>query len=266
MKHIKRFNEELSPSIYRSAGTKLLNRRFKEERGRNMIDYANEQEFGIYKIHLANTSTLIVRSATFTNPSVNFYFGAASLSSGKKIYKDADELVSEWKLGRCDLSFTIVFSFQATEKTRINTHPQLKLNKTPIFAFEVTLSDWSEGLDEWNYNTDKDEEDDTYAMFDSSFTPDIRLVRPDTDYYYGIFADRQSALKFKRNINKLIEPISSNIFDLIGLLSADTLHYEKIMGLFDKVSINGLYDVDAPNQYTDTKTFYKRWYSDSWLL
>lgn len=262
MKHIKRFNEELSPSTYRNAGMKLM-RKFKEERGRKMIDYGNEQEFGIYNIHFANSSTIIKKSATFTNPSVNFYFQSISYKGTKEVYKDAEELVSDWKLGNCDLVFTICFSFQATEETRKLDHSQLKLDKTPIFSFEVSLSDWSEGLEAWNYGStegEEYEEQDTYEMFLNSFYPSIRLVRPDNDYYYGIFADRQSALKFKRNINKLIEPISSNIFDIISAISGDATHYEEIMNLFDKISINGLYDNNPPNQSTD-----KRWYVNNIL-
>ena len=56
MKHLKRFDEELNPSTYRIAGQRLI-RKFKEERGRKLIDYGNEQQFGFYNMYVGNINT-----------------------------------------------------------------------------------------------------------------------------------------------------------------------------------------------------------------
>ena len=67
MKHLKRFNEELKPETYRSAG-RHLDYYNKRNRASALIDYANEKEFGFYKLHFANQSVIVTKAdgQTFT--------------------------------------------------------------------------------------------------------------------------------------------------------------------------------------------------------
>jgi len=286
MKHLKRFDEELNPSTYRTAGQRLI-RKFKEERGRKLIDYGNEQEFGFYNMFVGNINTKLGNNGgdpqKFTNPKATFYFN----SIGNNFYgngtaplvknKTAEELVKSWKEGDNELVFTISFRFQAAEESKINIkHDIMKESRgTPMFSFRVELSDWYNGLDEWNTDQDTgdmivgDEAHDIYDMFVNTFHyPHITLERPDDKYYFGIFSDRASANRFVKNdLPRLLEPFEGHIHDIISAIGGDPEHIDKIKelfpspeSLFGSISVNSLYDDDrkasAPNS-----NFSSRWFN-----
>ena len=131
------------------------------------------------------------------------------------------------------------------------------------------MSDWFDGIDEWNENADTGEsmigtehEQDTMDMFENSFYPRIYLEKPLDKYYFGIFADRQSALKFKRELPKLIDPIQPMVFDVMSVIGADSEHIERMMGLFGKISINSLYEED-PNPKISGSDLSNRWFKNN---
>jgi hypothetical protein len=288
MKHLKRFDEELNPSTYRTAGQRLI-RKFKEERGRKLIYYGNEQEFGFYNMCVGNINTKLGNNGgdpqKFTNPKATFYFN----SIGENFYgngtaplvknKTAEELVKSWKEGDNELVFTISFRFQAAEESKINIkHDIMKESRgTPMFSFRVELSDWYNGLDEWNTDQDTgdmivgDEAHDIYDMFVNTFHyPHITLERPDDKYYFGIFSDRASANRFVKNdLPRLLEPFEGHIHDIISAIGGDPEHIDKIKelfpspeSLFGSISVNGLYDDDRKASASNSN-FSNRWFSDN---
>ena len=58
---------------------------------------------------------------------------------------------------------------------------------------------------------------------------------------YGIFTDRQSALKFKRNLPSLINPHKEKIMDLLSIIGGGGDEVEDIFESFNKIRINALY-------------------------
>ncbi len=284
MKHLRRFDEELDPTTYRRAGQRLIGK-FKEERGRKLVDYGNEKEFGFYNMYFANVNGKIGKdySLKFTNPKADFYFqnvdqmnvdanGNAMLRS-----KSADDLVNWWKKGD-NLCFTICFRFFASEESKaaVDHHSSLVSSKgAPMFSFKVRLSDWFDGIEEWN--TDEsigdgnignligtDREHDTYEMFENTFCPQILLERPADKHYYGIFSDRASALKFKRQLPSLIEPFEGHIHDIISAIGGESEHLDKIMDLFKNISLNGLYD-DEKSPNVPNGDYSRRWFNNNKL-
>lgn len=284
MKHLKRFDEELRPQTYRTAGQRLISK-FKEERGRKLIDYGNEQQFGFYNMYVGNSNTKLGNKdpQKFTNPKATFYFN----SIGNNFYgngteplvknKTAEELVKSWKEGDSELAFTISFRFQAAEESKINIkHDIMEESRgTPMFSFRVELSDWYNGLDEWNTDQDTgdmivgDEAHDIYDMFVNSFHyPHITLERPDDKYYFGIFSDRASANRFVKNdLPRLLEPFEGHIHDIISAIGGDPEHIDKIKelfpspeSLFGSISVNGLYDDDRKASASNSN-FANRWFN-----
>ena len=256
MKHLKRFDEELDPNTYRSAGKKLINK-FKEERGAKLVDYGNEKEFGFYNMYFCNNNGKIGKPIKVTNPKAQFYFGEFDIHSfdgdGKLSikHKSAEELVSSWKRGD-ELAFTINFSFMATEEAKRQTnHSGLKqINGVPMFSIKVQLSDCMNGLDEWNIDQETGEvitgpeAHDIYDLLENSFCNEMTLQRPLNKNHFGIFTDRASAFKFKKELPKLIEPFEGHIHDIISVIGGESEQIEKIMDLFKKITLNGLYDDD----------------------
>ena len=275
MKHLRRFDEELKPQTYRNAGRGLMNK-FKEERGGKLIDYGNEQEFGFYNIYFANNNGKIGSAPLkFTNPKADFFFqsvGKESFDANGNIsitQKSAEDLVSAWKQGKDELGFTISFRFMATEEAKTQAeHSALKQwNGTPIFSFRVHLSDWFDGLDEWNTDQETGElitgpaAHDIYDMFENTFhSAEITLERPADKHWFGVFADRASALKFKRELPRLIEPFEGHIHDIISVIGGESEQVEAIMDLFRKITLNGLYDDNAKARVANSD-FTKRWFN-----
>ena len=75
MKHLKKFNEELKPDTYRNAANKLRHYN-KDKKSKDLLDWADKQEFGYYNMCLTNNSSIITKNDTFTSISyciVNLY-------------------------------------------------------------------------------------------------------------------------------------------------------------------------------------------------
>lgn len=265
MKHLRRFDERLDTKTYRSAGDALI-RKFQVPRGKALIDYANEKEFGFYKMKYGNRN--IMFEGQFTKPQVRFYchplIPPIQGDEFKIVCKDAEELVGGWLDGRYELSVTMCFMFMPTEKTKTE-QPSIFSNyksatQFPMFSIKLGISDWYEGLDEWNTDQDTGERiepgADANHLFENSFHPFLCIEKPDDRYNFGIFADRASALKFKRELPKLVEPYLQNVFDIISIVGGDSEHYEKIAGLFDKISLNGLYDDSKYTSGDMSKTWF----------
>jgi hypothetical protein len=120
----------------------------------------------------------------------------------------------------------------------------------------VCLSDWEDGLDEYNYEY-TNSTIDIIELYDISRIVDIRLSKLMDKNIYGIFADRQSANKFRRNLPKLIEPHKGKIMDLLSILSADTDNLEDILESFSKIRINSLYQDENVKGANLDKIWYK---------
>jgi hypothetical protein len=58
---------------------------------------------------------------------------------------------------------------------------------------------------------------------------------------YGIFADSQSALKFKRNLPSLVNPHKEKIMDLLSIIGGGADEVEDIFESFNKIRVNSLY-------------------------
>lgn len=274
MKHLKRFDEELKPETYRRAGRSLQNR-FKEERGAKLIDYGNKQEFGTYNIIFAtdgsvNGSVVILSDAKVTKPSAEFTFQPQWKNkfdnNGKLIdeIKSAEELVKAWKEGECELAFNISFRFIATEEAKLKTkNTDIRdYRGAPVFSFDVTLNDFQYGLEEWNSEADPGEEHDLFEMFETEFFPQITLAKPKTPMGgYGIFADRQSALLFKRSLPNLVEKFDDQIQEIVSVIGGESEHIERIKSLFQKVSLNGLYEDSYGTEHTKGVKLSHRWFA-----
>ena len=274
MKHLKRFDEELNPETYRIAGRKLQ-QRFKEERGSKLIDYGNKQEFGTYNIIFAKDastsgSPVILADAKMTNPKAEFTFQPQWKNrwdnGGRPIdeIKSAEELVKAWKEGECELAFNISFRFMATEESKLKSkNTELRdWRGAAVFSFDVTLHDYADGLDEWNSEAEPGEEHDLFEMFETDFYPQITLAMPKTpNGTFGIFADRQSALLFKRSLSNLVEQFDDQIQEIVSVIGGESEHIEKIKSLFQKVSLNGLYEDSFGTEHTKNIHLAHRWFN-----
>jgi hypothetical protein len=273
MKHLKRFDEELKPETYRRAGQRLQ-ARFKEERGAKLIDYGNKQEFGTYNIIFAKDSgtncSVILADAKVTEPNAEFTFQPQWKNrwdnSGKLIdeIKSAEELVKAWKQGECELAFNISFRFKATEESKLRSKNTDLRNwrGAPVFSFNVTLHDFADGLDEWNLEAEPGFEHDLFEMFETDFHAKITLAMPKTPMgVYGIFADRQSALLFKRSLPNLVEKFDDQIQEIVSVIGGESEHIEKIKSLFQKVSLNGLYEDSYGTEHTRNISLSSRWFN-----
>lgn len=279
MKHLKKFNEELEPETYRRAG-RHLDYYNKSKRASALIDYADEKEFGFYKMHFANPSTLVTKGdgQTFTNLSlIGIYMGPrGNISDQNNIlsYKNRDKeeallnkLVNDWKEGDKILSLTFEFGVKATRETLTNTSinhfksPERPsgadykyMSYIPIFAIELEFSEWYDGIEEWDADAKWEAENngekfipsDIYKFFDWTKSFDLTIARPYSGYF-GIFADRRSAQKFKNWLLSIVnEKIKDVIMELLSIVGGEAKDIERAMNKFKNISLNGLYDDEKP--------------------
>jgi len=268
MKHIKKFNEELKPEVYRRAG-RILTRMNKVSRGAPLVDYGDEKEFGFYNIHFANSSTLIGSSLQFTNPKVNFYFQPFNVTGRDSVVEiknlDEESLVQSWLKGDINLAVTFQFSFQASQsvKNKINNSSLNTWGSCPIFAIQLNMCDFDEGLDEWNTNQEtgeifpEDERLDMYHYFDNTSIAELSLKRP-TGHFFGIFSDRKSALKFKKELPNLIEPHMEKVMDVLSIVGGDSADIERVKKSFNKIRVNSLYEDE---KLINTSGLSNRWFT-----
>ncbi len=276
MKHIKKFNEELKPDTYRSAGRQLdyFN---KTKRASALIDYADEKEFGFYNMHFASPSGLITKGSgqTFTNPSLTgIYIGPrGNMSEDNNIlyYRNRgreedllNKLVNDWKEGSNMLALTFEFGVKATRETLSNnsishlkspTVDRKYVSYIPIFAIELEFSEWYDGLEEWDYDAKvearmNDEEfipSDVYKFFEWTKSFDLTLSKP-LGGYFGIFADRRSSQKFKNWLLSIVDDkIKDTIMNLLSIVSGEAEDIERAINKFKNIRLNALYDDENPN-------------------
>ena len=248
MKYIKKFNEELSPETYINAGHSLKYMG-KSKRSSALIDHGNELKYGNYNMVLANSSGIIAKD-NFTRPVCNFYFGQPNSNSVTRVSED--DIIRLWEEGESGLIVTFEFCFYATESTKINKNTSTtrgvfeRHSGVPMFSISVALTDWNDGLDNWrtDYGTHEDAPHvDISELYRWTHCVIPSIDKPVDVQYFGIFADRKSALKFKRELPKLIEPYKEKIVDLLG-------------------SINYLYD-DETSSSAQEQRLGKKWFRGS---
>ena len=282
MKHLKHFNEELDPQKYIRAGSRLSNLG-KTSRGSKLVDYGYEKSWGFYNVHIGNMgdSSWGLYTGKLTNPECKFHYGLPHWDGPQNnktttLIKTIDEedLLKNWTDGRETLSFTLEFTMQLSEESKLDLISKNKIakgwssyNKIPLFVLHVELSDWSDGLREYNYLEGDDEYlkpgDENYhdvsMMYANTSQILLTLMPLFTKDYFGIFADRKSAVKFKRELPKLIDPYKSHIMDLLSLVSASTDNLERLMDKIYNMSVNYLYQDEVPKGVGSSA------YRDSWF-
>ena len=262
MKYIKRFNEELKPETYISAGNRLINMPGGgKRRSSPLIDYGLEKKWGFYKMHWANTSTILGKDLTFTNLRCESYFGRPDSSKIETFRYSAEDAVELWRQGDHPLCMTFNFVFQPTEETKDKMTTSSELYQNPMFSFEVWFSNWEEGLDSynWDYHTEEpitgDSVVDLNGLYKWTNELTIYKKKPVKMYYgkqygfFGIFSDRSSALKFKRELNDLLEPHKEKVMELLSCVNAGADAIEEYEDRINKISLNNLFSVDAERDY-----------------
>ena len=277
MKHLKRFNEELLPQTYRSAAWKLRDYN-KDKKSKNLLDWADKQEFGYYNMCLVNSSAIIAKNDTFTNPKlIGMYYGdVKSGERNKPIYGEnilrsshsdtlANKLVNDWKEGRAELAITFEFGFQPTSQTK-SKHTYLgnpsKENQrwdigqsVPMFSIELQLSNWYDGIEDWDsdakWEAERSGEEFTpttlYDFYKYSAEENLYLKRPNVEIFYGVFTDRGSASKFLNFLKSSIDDkVKEKIMDVLSIIGGESEDLERILNSFNKVRVHGLYD----NEFT----------------
>ncbi len=288
MKYLKPFNEELNPSTYRNAAAKL-DYYNKSSRSRALFDYADEKQYGFYKLHLANNSMIVDKNATFTQPKlIGVYYGSADnmsqnvLSYGVDADKVVNQAVKNWISGNDMLGVVFEFGFRPTKETMYKKdfahykNPQRPngvggylSGYVPFFSLELELSEWHDGLEDWDSEAkwDAEQSGDEFIpstvdkFYDWTKSRDLRISAPNFGYF-GIFADRSSALKFKNWLQTIVnEDIKERMMDLLTIVSNDADDVDKIIQKFNNIRIHGLYD-DEPDKGS-VNQLKNKWYYKS---
>lgn len=191
---------------------------------------------------------------------------------------DANHLVSKCANAEESLCVTFEFGFRPTRETiNINRsknpnnsaldellrNPSSKCrrwdlygNRVPLFSIQLSLCSWDEGLESWDaeakWQAEHDGEEFTPSTFNDIYEYEnqarLEIVRPNipTTRNCGIFADRQSAFKFKKLLPELInEEAKSKIVDILRIVGATGENLDKALKSFDNIRLNGLYDGDC---------------------
>lgn len=270
MKYIKRFNEDLNPNSYIQAGYRLRQLPGDQQKGKkrstSLIDYGLEMQYGFYNMHWANAAGVSVQSVKFTNPKCECYFGRPDSSDINTFNYSPEQVVEYWAAGNQPLCMTFNFTFQAAEETKdkYDTYQELKTSYLPMFSFQVWFSNWDEGLDSYNWDYDNEEPMTGDAVVDVSgmykWTNGIVVMKskPVKKYYgkeypyFGIFSDRQSALKFKRQLNDLISPHKEKVMELLSCVNASADSLDEFEDKINKISVNSLFSVDIDKNSQST--------------
>ena len=297
MKHLKRFNEELKPDTYRSAAYKLRDYN-KDKKSKDLLDWADKKEFGYYNMCFANSSAIITKESTFTNPKlIGMYYGGVKTGErNKPLYgedilryvdseKLANKLVNDWKEGE-SLAITFEFGFQATSQTKsLHSYlhkPSEELNRwalgqsVPMFSIELELSSWSDGIEDWDSDVRWDVENRHDGDIGEEFTPsslydfykysaeeNLYLKRPNGDIFYGVFTDRSSASKFLKLLKTSIinDQVKEKIMDVLSIIGGESEDLERILKSFNEIRVHGLYD----NEFTTSSNgnLSSKWFNKS---
>jgi hypothetical protein len=277
MKHIKKFNEELNPETYRRAARRFLSYN-KDQKYKDLSDWADKQEFGYYNMCLVNNSGVIHKEASFTNPMlIGMYYGDVKTDDrNKPVYSEnilsidseplANRLVNNWKNGGSSLSITFEFGFQPTSKTKSLGSDYLKNptmstkrwgigQRVPMFSIELDLSNWNEGIEDWDsdakweaeHNGEEFTPSSLYDLYGHSAEENLYLKRPNAEIFYGIFTDRSSAAKFLKFLKSSIDDnVKEKIMDVLSIVGAESEDLERVLNSFNKIRVHGLYD----NEFT----------------
>lgn len=290
MKHLKRFNEELKPDTYRKAAYKLRDYN-KDKKSKDLLDWADKQEFGYYNMCLVNSSTIIAKNDTFTNPKlIGMYYGEVkSGERNKPIYGEdvlrhsdsealANRLVNDWKEGGVELAITFEFGFQATSQTKAKheylDNPSKSLQRwyigpsVPMFSIELQLSNWYDGIEDWDSDSRWEAEHrgeeftptSLYDFYKNSAEESLYLKRPNADIFYGVFTDRGSSSKFLKFLQSSIDDkVKDKIMDVLSIIGGEAEDLERILNSFTKVRVHGLYD----NEFTGSSNgnLGQKWFS-----
>jgi len=285
MKYLKSFNEELKPETYRSAAGKF-DYYNKSAKARNLYDFADERQFGFYKMHLANTSVIVDKDATFTDPKlIGVYYGSADnlntnvLSYGVDADKVVNQAVKNWENGNDTLSVVFEFGFRPTKETiskKDFTHyknPQRPngvggylSGYVPAFCIELELSEWYDGIKEWDsdakWEAENNGEEFTPSTMDKFYDwtkcNNLRIEAPNSGYF-AIFSNRQSAQKFKNYLLSIIDDkIKEKIVDLLTIVSNDSNDIDEAINKLKNISIHGLYDTEVDKSKQDQLK--SKWY------
>lgn len=287
MKYIKKFNEELKSSTYRSAASSL-DYYNKSSKASKLYDFADEKDYGFYNMTWGNVNNAIIaHNLSFTQPHLKgIYYGKGddiipennSLAYGKNPEMMAEELVENWKNGQDGLTITFEFSFKATRQTLnelkkagsvsnfTHQNSQAPWPQVPFFL-ELTLSEWYAGLAEW------DEEDRHYAeengeeyksstiayFYETTKQEYLHLKQPGGKF--GVFSDKKSALKFKKwLLSELDDKIKDSIINVLRIVSGTATDIERVIEEFSKMKIQGLYD-DEMTQSPRGENLRRRWFN-----
>jgi len=264
MKYLKRYNEELEPATYRRASTKLL-AKAKKKRAGEMWDYADEKEFGVYNMNFIDTDYHELKDVKVSSPKVEFYYGSSDykIKTAVEGLTYAEQLVNRWKeydkeKSDCKLSVTFVFSFipqYESKNRRISYEPPTYGLPKHMTAFEIQLDLCDPDDVRW-FMADKEDNDDIdiFEMYSDCNQKYIYLKEP---FYQskGVFADRKSALKFKKELPTLIKPYMKDIIDILSIVGAESEDIDEVYELINKVRINNLYDDEWNGNKHDANWF-----------
>jgi hypothetical protein len=274
MKYLKSFNEELKPETYIRAGHKLQ-ALGKTTRGTKLSDYGTEKLHGHYNAHLSALTNTSLFTGEFTNIQCGFYYGIphwngpqTNVNSTLIKTHDEEDLVNNFIEGREKLSFTLEFEIFPTSSTEIRykrSQSSSAASRKKLFCMIVELSYWEDGLREWNYLEDSNEyltpDDEQYMniseVYRNTKQIQIRLEPLTSKSECGIFADRKSALKFKKQLPELVGSKKSKIMDILSTVGGTTDDLEDILERIYSISVNYLYQDEVnPSSYS-----YKTWFN-----
>jgi hypothetical protein len=291
MKYIKKFNEELSPQIYRSAAYRLRNYN-KDKKSKDLLDWADKKEFGYYNMTFVNDSAIIVKNSTFTNPKlIGIYYGRPNTPNGVRDNNHnlltltdansevfANKIVNNWKDGSDELCISLEFGLQATneikDKHSYLSNPSKETQRwnigqtVPMFCINLELSNWYDGLEEWDADSKWEAENSgeefeptpLYDFYKYSTEESITLTRPNNQYYYGLFSDRSSASKFVNFIQTTIDgKVKDKIMDILSIVGGETEDLERILKSFSKIRVHGLYDNEVTGSSNGNLS--KKWFN-----
>lgn len=242
MKWIKTF-EELKPETYRNAGRKLKTIIDKRDRGDKLINYGDELEYGFYNMFYGVNDDSLSKKK-FTKPSVKFDIIMDSVTGDD----DIEDAVDYWSYGGRNLTFYLTFSFVCEQGVY-----SIGGKSLPLFSFEVKIANET--------SVDDDDDESIFELYKENKTLNISIIQPVLDFYdantngyggarkykyNGIFSDRKSALKFKKELPNLInDEIHGKIQEIFSFLGAETDDVVNCINGILNPSINYLYNENA---------------------
>lgn len=278
MNWIKKY-EELDYSTYRSAANKLQYWN-KSKRADEILDHADEREYGVYNLHVAtnSTKTILLRNGAFTKPTlIGFYFGDSCENCLNKIGESnlvedlIEDLIKYWSEGKSRLSIKLEFGFKSMNKNKFEFTPTWmgkkryfqsveSVDTLPMFSIDLSMSYFNDGLESWNDST---YEATITEMFADNKDFRLYLDTPMDDKHFGIFSDRKSAINFKKYLTNLIDEkkwIFNIISDIIRYLNGEPEDLLEIKNVLNNIRYSGLYDdeIDKP-----VGSIEKRWFGST---